>query len=73
MTSTLELPADLDEMVGDTVCHLYPEYGSAPRARCGVPRAEQAPHETYGSQDAAVCAGCGRPRCPACRRLHFAF
>lgn len=57
--------------VGNAVCHLFPLYGRAERAHCGVPRSEQEPHHVAESWTAPFCVACGLPRCPRCRAIHL--
>jgi len=54
-----------------TACHLYPQFGNAPRALCGVPREEQEPHRIPDwGKDAPLCPVCGCARCPTCAAEH---
>jgi len=54
-----------------TACHLFPLFGSARHAYCGVPREEQEFHHIpdFG-KDAPICPTCGRQRCRMCAAEH---
>lgn len=68
MTAVIEqVVSRIDGIDADPFCHLFGEYGAAPRARCGVPREEQEPHRVLDSQLDRICRSCGRRRCPRCR------
>jgi hypothetical protein len=67
-TRIVDAPASID-IDGPTHCHNF--IVGQPRAYCGVPRDEQAPHiprHRAGTppSTAPFCPYCGLPRCPVC-------